>query len=374
MAPGESRRGPSPWVAVAAVGLLLLAVALAGGGEDGGKANEKGARAAAGGDDVAAALAPRAAAAPAVRAAVSRLDAPARVAQLFLVDTPGRVPRSRDWGVLRTGAAGAPAALRRALRQGRGVAPLIASEQGLPAQPRLGRASPRRIAAAYRRAGAALRRRGVRLALGLSADVGVSAGPFTDVAFGDDVDDVVPAARAALDGMRSAGVAVAVGHFPGQGAATQDPLDGPASVGLPEDLLRSRDLVPFRALAPRASVIMVSSAVYAAYGGATPAALSPEIVRGELRERLGFRGVAMTDRLAGITATTGGTAGGTAGSAAVEALRAGVDLIWAGDEREAEAGHAAVLDALRRRKLPAARVREALERVLELKRGAGLLP
>ncbi|MBW3630810.1 MAG: DHH family phosphoesterase [Gemmatimonadetes bacterium] len=44
-------------------------------------------------------------------------------------------------------------------------------------------------------------------------------------------------------------------------------------------------------------------------------------VAGELRERLGFRGVAMTDRLAGITATTGGTAGGTAGSAAVEALR-----------------------------------------------------
>lgn len=363
MATGAPRRGASPWMALAIVGLLLVALALADGGGDGNRGGTERARGAAAGGEAP----PRSAAAAAGRRANGRLPTSAQVAQLFLVDTGGAAPRSRDWGALQTGPAGPSAALRRAPRARGAVRPLFAAE-GLPAQPPLARRSARRIAETYRRAGAGLRRRGVQLALDLSADVGVSAGPLTEVAFADDVDAVVPAARAALDGLRAARVAAAIGHFPGQGAATQDPLDGPASVGLPEAILRSRDLAPFRALAPRASVVMVSSAVYAAYGGATPAALSPEIVRGELRERLGFRGVAMTDRLAGITATTGGTAGGTAASASVEALRAGVDLVWTGSEADAEAARDAVLAALRTGALPAARVREALARVRALKR------
>ena len=44
----------------------------------------------------------------------------------------------------------------------------------------------------------------------------------------------------------------AVAHFPGQGTASQDPIDGPANVGLSADELRKRDLMPFERRARRA--------------------------------------------------------------------------------------------------------------------------
>jgi len=371
MAAPDPRRGAPTWVALSLVALLLLGLAIAtGGGEDAGEDARAGG-AGAGAGAAAAAPRPRAAAAvsPEVRAAAGALPPAAQVAQLFLVDTEGRVPRRRDWGALQTGPAGPPAALRRALRRARrAVRPLIAAK-GLPRQPALARRGAARASRAYRSAAAKLRRAGVSLGLGLSLDLATEVGPLAGESFSDEPTAVAALGTAALAGAARARLALAAGRFPGQGAASQDPIDGPAVVGLSRARLAQRDLVPFRAVAGRAPVIVVSSALYTAYDPTTPAARSPALVAGVLRERLGFRGVAMTDRLTGLAVV----GGGGPGDAAVGALRAGVDLVWAGDEREAEAGRAAVLAALRGRRLPAARVREALERVLELKRGAGLL-
>ena len=365
-----SRPGAPTWVAPAVVGILLLVIAVASGGSDGGP-EEKGAttpRATRGAGAVPVRAQPGAAVTAQVRSAADRLSLPAQVSQLFLVDSVGRVPRSPDWGVVRTGPAGPQLALRRAIRRARGVRPMVAA-QGLPDQPRVAGRGTRRAESAYRAAAAALRGTGVRLGLVLSLDLSSRAGSEAGSAFSDDPAQVSGLAVAALAGARAARLPVAVGNFPGQGAASQDPIDGPASVGVTRDRLRERDLAPFRSVAATAPVIVVSSALYNAYDPTTPAALLPEIVGGELRRRLGFRGVAMTDRLAGLAVVGGSSSGG----AAVQALRAGIDLVWAGDEREAEAGRDAVLQALRERRLKPARVREALERVLELKRGAGLL-
>jgi beta-glucosidase-like glycosyl hydrolase len=53
----------------------------------------------------------------------------------------------------------------------------------------------------------------------------------------------------------------------------------------------------------------------------------------------------------------------------VEALRTGLDMVQISDPAEVEAAYRAVLTA----RIPAARLREALARVLVLKRSAGLL-
>ncbi len=67
---------------------------------------------------------------------------------------------------------------------------------------------------------------------------------------------------------------------------------------------------------------MISSAIYTAFGD-RPAAFDASIARGELRRRLGFRGVSITDALE--TASTAAVGGPT--RAAQLAARAGTDLL-----------------------------------------------
>ena len=113
------------------------------------------------------------------------------------------------------------------------------------------------------------------------------------------------------------------------------------------------------------AALVISSATYSAYDPVTPAALTPAIATGLLRDELDFTGVAISDDVGSLTAATGGTAG----EAAAAAIAAGVDLIQIPDPAEVEAAYRHVLTA----KIPAARLREALYRVLTLKRSAGLL-
>ncbi|HEX8102074.1 MAG TPA: glycoside hydrolase family 3 N-terminal domain-containing protein, partial [Solirubrobacteraceae bacterium] len=306
---------------------------------------------------------------PALPAAAAKLGTDARVAQLFLVTTDGTPPRRRDWGGLLV--TGAPtSALRAAAR--RAHPPTLVASAALPAPPALGRMGAAQVRAAYRTAGRGLRSAGARLAVDLPADVAAPAGPMADRSFGDDPAVVERALGGAAGGLLASHLAFAVGHFPGQGAVTQDPLDGPASVGLSREELEARDLGAFRSVLDKAAAVTVSSAVFTRYDPVTPAALSPRVLRDELRDRLGFAGVAITDDLSGVVAVTGGRGGGTVSAAAVEALRAGADMVRVGDEAQALAARRAVVGALRTGKLPAARVNEALGRVLALKRRAGL--
>ena len=184
-------------------------------------------------------------------------------------------------------------------------------------------------------------------------------GPSADVPIGEEPDAVVAALRREL---RASAVPLAPGHFPGQGAATQDPLDGPSVVGLPLELLRERDLAPWRAIAGRVPAVVVSSAAFTAFDPVTPAALNPDVVGGLLRGEIGFSGAAVTDDLAGAAAV-GATSIGTA---AVSALRAGSDLLQVRDPVEAEAAYEAVLAAVRSGEVPAGRLTEAAARVLAL--------
>jgi beta-N-acetylhexosaminidase len=197
------------------------------------------------------------------------------------------------------------------------------------------------------------------------AGVTLELGPDVDVP-GTGTPTVSGAERIARRAVRETGVARAIGHFPGQGAAGQDPLEGPAQVGLSERDLRNRDLVPFIAVADRAPVIVVSSATYLAYDAVTPAAQLPAITRDLLRGELRFGGVAMTDELGSLEAATGQDPG----TAAVGAIRAGIDLVHVPDPQAAAAAYDAVLAAVRSGELDASRVRDACARVLALKQAS----
>lgn len=328
----------------------------------------------------------------AARALARSLPERRAVAQLFVVGFEGTTASAgifrrlldRDWGALvvqernvvdpfQLGALAGEAGV--VARNAGNVPPLVMAAPslpgriGLPPAARLRAVRPAVARGRARAAGERLRAAGVHLALGPLADVAAAGSPAVAVALGDDPERVGALARALAQGLGAAGVGAAVGTFPGEGAIAGDPVLG-GSVGLSRAQLSARDLRAFRAVLPVADVVVISSATYVAFDAVTPAALQPAVVRGLLRRELRYRGVAMTSDLAGLTA-----AGRTPGAAAVEALRAGVDLLYLpGGPREQEAAYRAVLAALDRGDLPRARVREALLRVLTLKHRLGVLP
>jgi len=114
----------------------------------------------------------------------------------------------------------------------------------------------------------------------------------------------------------------------------------------------------------------MSNGLYVTDDFVTQGSLSPALIGGLLRRDLGFRGVVITDDLAdpGVTALT------TVPEAAVDAIRAGADLLYiSGPPAQQQAAYEAVLKAARDGKLAAGRLKEALLRNLSVKRNYGIL-
>ncbi|MGA5820109.1 glycoside hydrolase family 3 N-terminal domain-containing protein [Kitasatospora sp. NPDC094028] len=201
-------------------------------------------------------------------------------------------------------------------------------------------------------------------AAGTLADAGldVNLAPVLDVydtpddfidhherSYGQDPARVGELAAAFLAAQQGLGIAATAKHFPGLGAAARDENTDvrPVTLPVPLERLRERHEAPYRAaIAAGVRLVMTSWAVYPALDPDRPAGLSPAVVQGELRERLGFDGVTVTDALeAGALAPYGGT-----GDRAVAAAAAGMDLLLcsARDPRqgaEATEALAAALDS-----------------------------
>jgi beta-N-acetylhexosaminidase len=222
--------------------------------------------------------------------------------------------------------------------------------------------------AAARAVARALHPLGIRMVLAPDADIGVAGGPWEGVAFSDDARTTAQMTAAAVAGFADGDVAAAPGHFPGEGAASGDPALEAATVGLSLGELRARDLKPFAAIARRAPAIQLSSATYVAWDGVTPATLLPDVVA-LLRRDLGFGGVIVSGDLAAAS-----RAGGQpVADLAVQAIKAGVDLVWIpGDAADQDAAWRAVVRALRTGDIPRARVADALRRVSVLRASYGV--
>jgi beta-N-acetylhexosaminidase len=135
---------------------------------------------------------------------------------------------------------------------------------------------------------------------------------------------------------------------------------------VPLRTLRGTDEYPYKA-AIRAGVrlVMVSWAVYPALDPRLPAGLSRAVVGAELRQRLGFAGVTITDALeAGAL-----KAYGTTRNRATMAAGAGMDLILCSAQRPGQGSQAriALSKGYQRGTLNQAAFRAAAQRVLELR-------
>jgi beta-N-acetylhexosaminidase len=128
-----------------------------------------------------------------------------------------------------------------------------------------------------------------------------------------------------IKAQQAGGVAATAKHFPGLGAATasQNTDARPVTLNLSLATIRSTDEVPFQAaINAGVKLIMLSWATYPAIG-ARPAGLSPNVVQGELRNRLKFTGVTITDALEASALRSYGSTQNRARFAAL----AGMDLL-----------------------------------------------
>jgi beta-N-acetylhexosaminidase len=179
--------------------------------------------------------------------------------------------------------------------------------------------------------GAALRRNGVQVDLAPVLDLPdgpLGARQFRSPFFG------VAFAR----GLAGAGAGACAKHFPGLGTLAASTDKRPYVRGH----VRDADLAPYRA-AIEADVpcVMVGHGVYPSLGGRR-AVVEPSTYR-LLRESLGFRGLTITDSLSVVH--------DRAARWAVEAARAGADLLLVNNPREAAKAIAALVPLARRGEL-----------------------
>ncbi|MBO0826229.1 MAG: hypothetical protein J2P24_00465 [Streptosporangiales bacterium] len=166
------------------------------------------------------------------------------------------------------------------------------------------------------------------------------------------------------------GVVATAKHFPGLGAATRAQNTDLTTVTLnvSRDELRSVDELPFQsAIAAGVQMVMTSWAVYPALDADLPAGLSPTIVQDELRRRLRFHGVTITDALeAGSLAVYG-----TSADRGVLAAKAGMDVLLCSgrDVSQGQTTVAALAGAYRDNDLDRGLFDAALLRVLRLRNG-----
>jgi beta-N-acetylhexosaminidase len=229
--------------------------------------------------------------------------------------------------------------------------------------PELGLGSVAAVRLAGEETGRALRAAGVDVDLAPVADVPRSARSFMlGRAFGRDPARVAVLAAAFVSGLQGAHVAATAKHFPGLGTAVANTDLHRVTIRAPRADLLAR-LAPFRAAIEQGvDLVMVSNAAYTALDpSGLPAALSPRIVDGLLRAKLGFTGVVITDTLA---------APGPAAypDAPVRTVEAGGDvLLFTTSEAEAARGYEAVLAAVRSGRISRARLEASYRRIVALK-------
>lgn len=229
---------------------------------------------------------------------------------------------------------------------------------------------PEKAHALGRTIGSYLKKYGINIDFAPDADV--LSNPENKVigtrSFGSDPELVWSMASAMARGLEEEGIVPAYKHFPGHGATKGDTHAGFAYTDKTVDELMKDELVPFRKAAENNEpVIMVSHISLTALGkDSLPASLSPDIVDGILRKKLGYDGLVITDAMVmgAVTRLY------SSGEAAVRAVEAGIDMILM--PADFHTAYAGVLDAVNSGRISSERLDRSVRRILRVKCSRGI--
>ena len=168
------------------------------------------------------------------------------------------------------------------------------------------------------------------ITMDLAPVLDLASGPGPDAlhtdgprSFGLDPEVATSYGLAFAQGLEAGGVVPVVKHFPGEGDASGNTDDGPASTP-PLAQLESSDLRPFEAAinAGLPAVMVGDASVPGLSQG--PASLSSAAIVGLLRQQLGFNGLVITDSLSAEAISALHL---SVPQAAVESIAAGADMV-----------------------------------------------
>jgi beta-N-acetylhexosaminidase len=209
--------------------------------------------------------------------------------------------------------------------------------------------------------------------------VNVNLAPVLDVArpgsvmdvehrsFGSRPGRVIRTAVPFATAMQGQGVAATGKHFPGLGAAKGNTDNGVQRIHVSRSKLRRIDEKPYGPFSEaRGDLVMLSTAVYTHFSK-RPAIATKSIATGELRRRIGFKGVSVTDALE----TPSVDRFGGPVDVGIEAAKAGTDLLLYTSHGHAARAGTELAARLKAGKLKRAAFERSVNRVLRLRAELG---
>src|SRR5687768_7417272 len=184
-------------------------------------------------------------------------------------------------------------------QEGGRVARLKAPFTVWPPMRTLGRSGDEQLAARFARA-LATELKAVGISLDYTPVLDIHTNPANPVigdrALAERAEDVARLGRVIIETLQDAGIAACGKHFPGHGDTSTDSHFELPLIEHPPDRLEAVEFVPFRAaIDAGVSSIMSAHILVPALDEERPATLSPAIIDGLLKKKLGFQGVVMSD-------------------------------------------------------------------------------
>ncbi len=125
--------------------------------------------------------------------------------------------------------------------------------------------------------------------------------------------------------LEAEGIRCVLKHFPGLGRVFEDTHKSAASLTTPMEILERTDMAPFETMMRTTdSWMMLSHLILAQIDRENPVSMSKKVVSGLIREKLGYKGVLITDN---VTMAAFYNTGKGFRAAGVQSLNAGVDIL-----------------------------------------------
>ena len=204
--------------------------------------------------------------------------------------------------------------------------------------------------------------------------VNVNFAPVADVGSNDkrsystDTNTVIDFVRAATKGYQQENIIYSLKHFSGIGKGKVDSHIDSSSIDVAKEILMTEDILPFKTIIdesdPNDYFILVSHLKYPALDEEYPASLSSKIMTDLLRNKLGYKGIIITDDMEmGAVANHNDFR-----SIGVNAVKAGADIVLVCHEYEHQQEvYLGLLDAVNSGEISQERIDESVKRIIKVK-------
>lgn len=204
--------------------------------------------------------------------------------------------------------------------------------------------------------------------------INVNFAPVADVGSNDkrsystDTNTVIDFVRAATKGYQQENIIYSLKHFPGIGKGRVDSHVDSSSIDVAREVLMTEDIIPFKTIIdendPNDYFILVSHLKYPALDEEYPASLSSKIMTDLLRNKLGYKGIIITDDMEmGAVANHNDFR-----SIGVNAVKAGADIVLVCHEyKHQQEVYLGLLDAVNSGEISQERIDESVKRIIKVK-------